>query len=125
MPPSADVPTTQVTGVANGSVSFSCIVEASPTPNITWLVNGTVVDVDSEGSVTSTTSGILTNSTLSLTMLDFNDTGNYSCMASNFLAEVRSNTSTEIALSVLCEHRYDSYYYAFVLPEYHYSTISL
>ena len=103
MPPSVRISASQVSGIAGGNASFVCTVEASPTPNITWLVNGTVVDVDSEGSVTNTTSGTMTNSTLTLTLLDFNDTGNYSCMASNFLVELRSDTSEEETLSVLCK----------------------
>ena len=104
MPPITTITALQESGVAGGNASFLCMVDSSPIANITWLVNGTVLDVDSEGYITNTTTiGTVTTSTLTLTSLDSNDTGNYSCMGTNFLAELRSATSGALALSVLCE----------------------
>ena len=102
MPPNVTITAQQLNGVAGGNASFVCtVLDSIPTPNITWMVNGTALEEDNETTITGTTS--VTNSTLTLTSLDSNNTGNYSCMASNFLAELRNDTSDILALSVLCE----------------------
>lgn len=95
----------QSNGVAGGNASFTCIVVSTPVSNITWMVNGTVLEVDS--ITTTTDANGITNSTLTLISLDSNNTGNYSCMASNFLAELRNYTSAFLALSVLCEYMHN------------------
>ena len=94
------------TGIIADSVSFYCIVEASPPPTIVWLINGTVLDVASEGNVFEKDAGLITvNSTLNLLKIDLLDIGQYSCNASNDLVELRSDTSEELFLEVLRKYR--------------------
>ena len=100
VPPTITITAQQSNGAIGGNASFVCtVLDSFPTSNITWMVNGTVLEVDN-GSIITTS---VTNSTLTLTSLDSNDTGNYSCMASNFLVELRNASSDVISLSVLCK----------------------
>ncbi len=94
-----------VTGVVGYDVSFSCVVEANPPPTIIWLVNGTILDISSEGSLFQERliDAITVNSTLTLNNLDLNDIGQYSCNASNVLVEMKSDVSDELFLEVLRE----------------------
>lgn len=92
-----------LTGITGGSVSLTCTVEGSPMPSITWLINGSMLDVSSQGNVVEETIGQITfSSQLTLTDIDLDDNGRYSCNATNNLVEIRSDTSDELVLEVLC-----------------------
>ena len=94
-----------VTGVVGYAVSFSCVVKANPLPTIIWLVNGTILDISSEGSLfQEQIDAITVNSTVTLSNLNLNDIGQYSCNASNFLVEMKSDVSDELFLEVLREY---------------------
>ena len=93
------------TSIAGGDISFYCIVEADPPPNIIWLVNGTILDISAQdNTVVEESVGLIEfNSTLSLLDLDLNDIGQYSCDASNDLVEFRKDISGELDLEILCK----------------------
>lgn len=91
-----------VTGIIGGTVLLQCTVEGNPQPSITWLINGSMLDVALQGSIIEDTIGLITyNSQLTLTMIDLNDIGQYSCNATNNLVEFRNDVSNELALEVL------------------------
>ena len=102
VPPNATISSLMETSFVADTVSFYCLVEASPPPTIVWLVNGTELDVPAQGSVSLESAGLITlNSSLTLIDIDLDDIGRYSCNATNNLVEVRSDVSEELNLEVL------------------------
>ena len=87
------------------SVSFSCIISAQPSPDITWLKDGKPLSEQkdpAEYDIDVTTvpgSEVAVNSTLVLFALTSEDSGRYSCRGENTLAEVE--LAGEYRLSVI------------------------
>lgn len=88
--------------IIGDSVQLNCSSFAVPLSNITWLMNGSVLDYSSMTvQVSSTIEGQSnTFSELTLSQLSFNDTGSYSCMATNELASVQSSISSSAVVIV-------------------------
>lgn len=103
VPPTATISSTSATAFFGGTVSFSCLVEAFPSPNITWRHNSTAIDINSQGYNLSVANGIFTNNTIVLTDVNLDDIGEYSCQAENDLAELRVNVSKILDLEIYCE----------------------
>lgn len=100
--------------VIGDSVQLNCSSFAVPLPNITWLMNGSVLDLSMSVQVSSTIEGQFnTFSELTLSQLSFNNTGSYSCMATNELASVQSSTSSSALIIV--NSKYCLCYYGIVM----------
>ena len=102
VPPTVSVSPTELTSfVGESAVTFLCTVNAFPAPIIAWLVNGSVLDISSEGVIDNTTINVTTTvSNLTLLVVDLDDIGNYSCFAENSLA-IGAESSAEAMLFVL------------------------
>ena len=70
----------------NGDVVLSCVADGNPPPDITWLLDGTIIP----GAMAST---------YSISPVTAESGGVYSCMASNIVRTV----SAGLTLTVLCE----------------------
>ena len=83
------------------NVTILCSAYAVPAPNITWLKNRVPIDLNIQAvtAVYSTESHV-TNSQLTILSLNFSDTGEYSCMASNNLVSVQTTNSSVATLTV-------------------------
>ena len=89
------------------SVTFSCEVFGIPTPSITWLKDGQSLDTTTPTtSVVFSATGYTNSSQLVLSSLNFSNSGEYSCYASNYLVSVENKTSNNGTLTVnskLCQ----------------------
>ena len=70
----------------NGNVELSCVTDGNPLPDITWLLDGTIIP----GAMAST---------YSISPVTAESGGVYTCMASNTVRMV----SADLTLTVLCE----------------------
>ena len=85
------------TQLVGDNVTLSCSAYAVPAPSIVWLKDGVPL---SNEIITSNVVGANTSSSLFLSLLQFSDTANYSCNASNELVSVQSSTSAIALLTV-------------------------
>ena len=77
------------------SASFSCNVTGEPTPTIVWQFGGQEIVESSKYTISTSSSGDLTMSMLTVNALVTNDTGTYTCYAENdHLNEIASATLT-------------------------------
>ena len=99
--------------VIGGTVEFSCNATGFPTPEIVWLRNGSVVEINGfftnpnkTISVTTQTDAnpFLVVSVLYIEQVDETDTGIYSCLATNNLTETLSTASAGAQLTVLSKY---------------------
>lgn len=82
-------------------MTFSCDVFGIPTPSLTWLKDGQSLDITTPTtSVVFSATGYVNSSQLTLSSLNFSDSGEYSCNAINFLVSVESSVSSEGTLIV-------------------------
>lgn len=102
VPPSANLISNRNSWVAGDNTTFTCEANAHPPPNITWFLNGIELVVEAS-IVTNTSDKIISISTLTLTMLSSSNNGNYSCKATNYLADTRTIASNVSELIVSCE----------------------
>ncbi|XP_066297042.1 protein amalgam-like [Branchiostoma lanceolatum] len=73
-------------------VTFRCVAEGSPTPNITWSRNGLKLKASSDEAV-----GDVRTSALVLSSVELTDTGTYSCTARNGIGGPRTrNTHVDV-----------------------------
>ena len=86
------------TEVEGRDVVFSCVVDGSPAPSVSWTKNANELNVTGDPRVTVSS----TNKNHSLTITDIHrsDAGQYRCVASN---SVSSSTSSPATLTVHCE----------------------
>lgn len=83
------------------NVTLLCSAYAVPAPNITWLKNRVLIDLNLQAITTVfNTKGHVTNSQLTILSLNFSDTGEYSCMASNNLVSIQTTNSSIATLTV-------------------------
>lgn len=85
--------------LANESLILTCSATGSPSPTITWLVDGREVKGD-EYSINSAKKGNTTISTITVMPAKFKHTGNYSCLTNNICGNyfLESNKATVIIL---------------------------
>ena len=75
--------------VGEGSESFSCVTDGTPTPTLEWFINGQ--------RVTDTTSGVnITGETLSIPSPQVSHSGVYQCFASNEVSEAVASWAVEV-----------------------------
>ena len=97
-------------GVAGGEVILRCHASGYPTPNITWLKDGSDVEgVEEMGPAINVvifnyTNDFIAFSELHLMGLIISDAGSYTCVAVNFLASHLTIKSSSATLTVLCKH---------------------
>ena len=83
------------------NVTFSCDVFGIPTPSLSWLKDGQPLDTTTPTtSVVFNATDYINSSRLTLSSLTFNDSGEYSCSASNDLVSVESDVSSNGTLTV-------------------------
>ena len=63
--------------VINGTFTLTCIAEGFPTPSITWFMNGTMIS----NGVSDVMPMNVWNSTLTISIASFSDSGMYYCEA--------------------------------------------
>lgn len=80
-PPSVDLPTTPIIRQRGSNLSLPCQFDGNPTPKITWLMNGTVVNINN--SVGRSVEVVGNSSVLHILSLDVSDSGHYICIAEN------------------------------------------
>ena len=95
-----------------GSVEFSCNATGFPPPDILWFKDGVKVMITGNflnpNMVTTMTILLSTNSELVVSVLrieqvDLIDEGIYSCLATNNLTDILSDTSLGAMLTVKCK----------------------
>ena len=74
--------------------AIQCTFEGVPSPIVVWLLNGLML---ANGSSDITIATDNTSSTLTITALMANKTGNYTCMAINLLGSITASTLLHIA----------------------------
>ena len=75
---------------------IQCTFEGVPTPTVVWSHDGTIL---TNGSNDTTIATGDSSSTLTITTLTADDSGSYTCMASNLLGSVTASST----LQVQCE----------------------
>ncbi|XP_025077209.1 hemicentin-1-like isoform X2 [Pomacea canaliculata] len=85
------------------SVEITCMVEGKPSPSVTWLKNGTELELGADSrynvsEVEDSNQGRL-NVTLHIAVADWEDAGNYTCLASRSTA-LSDNASMTIEVIV-------------------------
>ena len=86
-------PPTNSTVLAGMDHMIQCTFEGVPTPTVVWLHNGSVL-TDGSNDIAIATGN--TSSTLTVTTLMANETGNYTCMVSNLLGSVTASSLLQI-----------------------------
>ena len=95
-----------------GSVEFSCNATGFPPPDILWLKDGVKVMITENflnpSMVTAMTIQLSTNpelvvSVLRIEQVDLINAGIYSCLATNNLTNILSDSSLEATLTVQCK----------------------
>lgn len=74
--------TEEITIVEGSSASMSCLTDGTPTPRMSWLRDGQPLGLDAH--LTISTQGMV----LQLTRAETEDSGRYTCTASNEAGEV-------------------------------------
>ena len=110
-----------------GTVEFSCNATGFPPPEIVWMRNGSVVEINglftnpnkTIASITTQTdtNPILVVSVLYIEQVDETDTGIYSCLATNNLTETLSTTSAGAQLTVLSKYSRTPYIQTIIVKE--------
>ena len=100
-----DPPTISSLSPANITVAvdmdhmIQCTFEGLPTPTVVWSHDGNVL-TDGSNDITITTGN--TSSTLTVTMVTTDDSGNYTCMAFNFLGSATASSLLHIQGMWIC-----------------------
>lgn len=83
--------------IVNKTLQLSCRAESIPPPNVTWLLNGSLVTNDNQSHFVIQTSGIFVKtSTLTITNVQYADRGTYQCMFSNYRGVVNTTSTLEV-----------------------------
>lgn len=72
---------TNVTSTEN--LTLTCSANGFPLPEIVWLHNDSVVEDDTRITITDSPSGVDIISMLMVVNTNFNDSGNYTCVATS------------------------------------------
>ena len=78
----------------NMDYAIHCVFEGVPTPSVVWSLNGHMLTNGSSGITIATDN---TLSTLTITAVMANKTGNYTCMAFNLFGSITASTLLQIA----------------------------
>ena len=89
-----------VIGIVGESSTLVCQTSGSPVPSIQWKKDGQNVTGSGRISIVTLTNGLVRTSNITITNLDFSDTGNYTCVASNNLAVLQTDSSPPALLTV-------------------------
>lgn len=100
VPPNVLSDPVSIIGIVGERSQLVCEASGSPIPNIEWLIDDQLVANTSRISVLSSVSGLVRTSNVTITDLNFMDTGNYTCRASNNLAVLQSHVSQPALLTV-------------------------
>ena len=99
-PPTIISPPVEVEAVYGDVVELNCTTEGLPVPTITWLMEpfggGIPVDIVTRNNVTENENFPSKTSLLTLLSVNPNDTGNYTCNASNSLGSVTEKAFVEV-----------------------------
>lgn len=80
-------------------MKFECISEGNPNPQYSWMFNFTEVVSDGKYTFSANKSG------LSFTITSTTDSGNYQCVASNYINGKLFNSSSNVTLKVQEKNR--------------------
>ena len=80
-------------------VLFSCVVEGSPSPSVTWTKNKQRLNFTANSRLTASSTN--NNYTLTITDVHRSDAGQYRCVANN---SVNTSTSAAAKLEVNCKY---------------------
>ena len=94
-PPAVTLSPVSSTQHRNTTLSLSCGFDANPTPNITWLFNGTELVITLPRLSVNMTGSV---SVLQFSPLEGSDTGEYSCIVGNGIG---SPATSENALVIV------------------------
>ncbi len=92
-------PMTSISVVMPSSVSLSCTAIGVPSPNITWIrsdtefLEGLTIDNGRDITVTNTPSGMMVESTFTISSTIVLDATSYICMVSNTLGATNSTAT--------------------------------
>ena len=89
-----------VTATEGEEVTFTCQVTSTPEPVVTWMFNGTNVNISSDNyTITQTTDG---DYSLTIRSVTTSNTGTYTCQVNN--TAIPKVVMEDIDLSVNCEY---------------------
>ena len=103
VPPVITTPPVSSTVLVNTSAQFQCCSSGVPLPVVHWVKNGTLVDADERINFAITEAVNHNCSQLIISNPVFPDRGEYTCHASNVLAEELMATSNSVELVVQCK----------------------
>lgn len=90
--------------VASSSITLNCNVTGFPVPSVEILKDGVPLLQQDSSLVPDLQAGELFSFvSITLTDLDFFDTAEYSCSASNFLASTQTSNSVPSLYTILCK----------------------
>lgn len=90
--------------IASSNATVTCNATGFPAPNVTLLKNGSPLDLNDDFLSVSSSSGSLHQSvTIVLTNLDFFDSAEYSCNATNQLASFQRTSSVTSLYTIQCK----------------------
>ena len=81
---------TDLLGNETNPVTFICVATGEPVPTISWYFNNILLNV-SDHNISSTVSGIVVESLLTIFNARSSDVGTYTCHAENFIGTDRSS----------------------------------
>jgi hypothetical protein len=85
--------------VEKDNVTFTCVVDGKPSPTIQWLKNSAKLNMTGHSRLNVSSNGTV----LSITGVDREDKGSYSCNATN---KVDSVVSSSAQLIVNCKYKH-------------------
>ena len=87
-------------GIVGENTSLVCQAEGSPVPNIEWLKDGETLGNSDRINISSSANGLIQRSNITVTNLNFGDSGNYTCRANSTLTALQLVFSEPAVLTV-------------------------
>ena len=105
VPPSVLSNPVDLVALNSDEATFTCVVHGFPVPSVEWQKDGLPLQTDFSVSVNSSLNSQppVVTSSLMLSSVTYEDSGNYFCVATNFLAKSISVSSLSALLTVNCE----------------------